>query len=84
MPNKYQPDYPYLKHVSAKRIHLFTMIQFLSIVGLILVKSVESIAILLPVMVSIFIFIQCWLPMTTSYMKTKKVHICHQCHPLFN
>lgn len=51
MPNKYQPNYPYLKHVSIKRIHLFTIIQLLSLAGLILVKSIESIAILFPVMV---------------------------------
>jgi hypothetical protein len=51
IPNKYQPDYPYLKHVRIKRVHLFTIIQFISLLGLILVKNVEVIAILLPVMV---------------------------------
>lgn len=51
IPNKYQPDYPYLKHVRIKRVHLFTIIQFISLLGLILVKNVEVIAILLPVMI---------------------------------
>ncbi len=57
MPNKYQPDYAYLKHVRIKRIHLFTIIQLISIIGLILVKSIEAIAILLPVMVNIILII---------------------------
>jgi hypothetical protein len=57
MPNKYQPEYAYLKHVRIKRIHLFTIIQLFSIIGLILVKSIEAIAILLPVMVYIILII---------------------------
>ena len=57
MPNKYQPEYAYLKHVRIKRIHLFTIIQLFSIIGLILVKSIEAIAILLPVMVNIILII---------------------------
>ena len=52
IPAKHQPDYPYLKHISTKRIHLFTVIQFLSIGGLILVKSFKATAIMLPLFVS--------------------------------
>lgn len=28
-PMKYQPDYAYLRHVSIKRVHLFTLVQVL-------------------------------------------------------
>ncbi len=51
MPAKHQPDKPYLRHVKAKRIHLFTIIQILSIAGLYGIKNIESIAITFPILV---------------------------------
>lgn len=51
MPVKYQPEYSYLKHVKIRRIHLFTIIQFISTAGLYLVKSIEVISITFPIMV---------------------------------
>lgn len=51
MPAKYQPDHSYLRHVSTKRVHLFTFIQIISTAGLYLIKSIEAVAILFPVLV---------------------------------
>ena len=51
MPAKYQPDKPYLRHVSTKRVHLFTIIQLVSTTGLYLIKYIESVAITFPILV---------------------------------
>jgi hypothetical protein len=51
MPAKHQPDHSYLRHVSIKHVHLFTFFQIISTVGLYLIKSIESVAILFPVLV---------------------------------
>jgi hypothetical protein len=53
MPQKHQPDYPYLRHVRITRVHLFTGIQLISLVGMFLVKSIKSIAIAFPILVDI-------------------------------
>ena len=52
MPQKHQPDYPYLRHVRISRVHLFTLIQLLSLVGMFAVKNIKSIAIIFPLLVS--------------------------------
>jgi hypothetical protein len=52
MPQKYQPDFPYLRHVRIARVHLFTFIQILSLAGMFAVKSVKTIAIGFPVLVN--------------------------------
>jgi len=51
MPQKHQPDFPYLRHVQIKRVHLFTFIQILALVGMFAVKSIKSIAICFPLLV---------------------------------
>lgn len=51
MPQKHQPDLPYLRHVAITRVHLFTFIQILSLGGMFAVKSVKSVAIAFPVLV---------------------------------
>ncbi|CAF4854001.1 unnamed protein product, partial [Rotaria sp. Silwood2] len=48
---KYQPDYPYLRHVRITRVHLFTIIQILALVGMFVLKSIKSIAIAFPLLV---------------------------------
>lgn len=53
MPQKHQPDHPYLRHVPLTRVYLFTGIQILCLVFLWVIKSIKEIAILFPVMVSI-------------------------------
>jgi anion exchange protein len=55
MPTKHQPDKMYLRHVSARRVHLFTVIQLVSTSGLYLIKFIESVAITFPILVS-FLF----------------------------
>ena len=52
MPQKHQPDYPYLRHVRIARVHLFTFIQILSLAGMFAVKNVKSIAIVFPLLVN--------------------------------
>lgn len=51
MPQKHQPDLPYLRHVSITRVHIFTFIQILSLAGMFAVKSFKAIAIAFPVLV---------------------------------
>lgn len=64
MPPKHQPDYPYLRHVRISRVHIFTLIQIISLAGMFGVKSYKPIAIGFPVLVSFlrenlfFVFIQ--------------------------
>ena len=53
MPQKYQPDYKYLRHVPLKKVHIFTGIQVLCLAILWLVKSFKAISIGFPVMVSL-------------------------------
>ena len=51
MPEKYQPDYVYLRHVRTSRVHLFTMLQLTCLLLLWIIKSIKSISILFPIMV---------------------------------
>lgn len=51
MPAKHQPDVPYLRHVSANRVHIFTIIQIISTAGLYLIKFIDSVAITFPILV---------------------------------
>ncbi|KAL8617686.1 hypothetical protein ACOMHN_064940 [Nucella lapillus] len=51
MPIKYQPDYPYLRHVPLWRVHIFTFIQLLCVAALWVVKSIKSISIVFPLLV---------------------------------
>ncbi|CAF1623715.1 unnamed protein product, partial [Rotaria magnacalcarata] len=51
MPQKYQPDYPYLRHVRISRVHLFTVVQIVSLVGLYVLKNIKSIAITFPLLI---------------------------------
>ena len=51
MPAKYQPDLVYLRHVKAKRVHLFTFIQILCLAILWGIKVYKKISIVFPMMV---------------------------------
>jgi len=51
MPEKYQPDYVYLRHVRTSRVHIFTFIQLSCLILLWVIKSIKSISILFPIMV---------------------------------
>lgn len=53
MPQKHQPDLPYLRHVRITRVHIFTFIQLLSLGGMFAVKSIKSIAITFPLLVNL-------------------------------
>ena len=53
MPAKYQPDYIFLRHVPLRRVHLFTAIQVLCLVCLWTIKSIKSISIVFPILVSL-------------------------------
>jgi len=50
MPNKYQPDYIFLRHVKTKRVHTFTIIQLVCFITMWIIKSVKTTAIAFPVM----------------------------------
>jgi len=50
MPGKHQPDYLYLRHVPLKKVHLFTLIQFVSLAALWVIKSTPA-SLVFPLMV---------------------------------
>uniref|UniRef100_A0A4W5PFS5 Anion exchange protein n=1 Tax=Hucho hucho TaxID=62062 RepID=A0A4W5PFS5_9TELE len=50
MPSKYQPDFPFLRHVPLRRVHLFTLVQIICLAVLWVLKS-TVLAILFPVMI---------------------------------
>jgi len=50
MPGKHQPDYIYLRHVPLKKVHLFTLIQALSLAALWIIKSTPA-SLIFPLMV---------------------------------
>jgi hypothetical protein len=52
MPQKHQPDFPYLRHVRITRVHFFTAIQIVALSGMFAIKSIKSIAIGFPLLVS--------------------------------
>ncbi|XP_062584941.1 sodium bicarbonate cotransporter 3-like isoform X1 [Saccostrea cucullata] len=58
MPQKYQPDYMYLRHVPTKRVHLFTAIQVMCLVILWIVKSIKDTSIVFPLMVLAMCFVR--------------------------
>jgi sodium bicarbonate transporter 10 len=51
MPQKYQPDYIFLRHVRTRRVHLFTIIQIICFVMLWTIKSYKPTSISFPLMV---------------------------------
>eukprot|EP00092_Neocalanus_flemingeri_P011202 GFUD01012067.1.p1 GENE.GFUD01012067.1~~GFUD01012067.1.p1 ORF type:complete len:1158 (+),score=265.14 GFUD01012067.1:299-3772(+) len=68
MPKKYQPDYPYLRHVQIGRVHIYTGIQVSCFVMLWLIKSFSQTSILFPLMLIIMIVVRKLL----DYVFTKK------------
>ncbi len=55
MPQKYQPDLIYLRHVPLKRVHIFTAIQIFCMAIMWFFKSTKQIALLFPLMVGKYI-----------------------------
>ncbi|XP_050505030.1 sodium bicarbonate cotransporter 3 isoform X2 [Diabrotica virgifera virgifera] len=58
MPNKYQPDYMFLRQVPIKKVHLFTIIQFTCLICLWMIKSFSQTSILFPLMLVVMIGIR--------------------------
>ncbi|XP_044266189.1 sodium bicarbonate cotransporter 3 isoform X2 [Tribolium madens] len=58
MPNKYQPDYMFLRQVPIKRVHLFTLIQLACLACLWTIKSFSTTSILFPLMLVVMIGIR--------------------------
>ncbi|CAL1547543.1 unnamed protein product [Lymnaea stagnalis] len=55
---KYQPDYPYLRHVPLLRVHIYTLIQILCLAGLWIIKTFKETSIGFPIMVLATCFIR--------------------------
>ena len=55
MPQKYQPDYIFLRHVPTYKVHIFTLIQLACFALLWTVKSYKKISISFPLMVCILL-----------------------------
>ncbi|CAG2167893.1 unnamed protein product [Oppiella nova] len=58
MPQKYQPDYMFLRHVPTIKVHVFTLIQLACFVLLWCIKSTKSTSIAFPLMLVVIIFIR--------------------------
>ncbi|KRY59443.1 Electrogenic sodium bicarbonate cotransporter 1 [Trichinella britovi] len=58
MPTKHQPDYPWLRMVPLRRIHLFTAIQVVSFVLLAIVEEMKLISMIFPMMLVVLICIR--------------------------
>ncbi|CAG2104308.1 unnamed protein product [Medioppia subpectinata] len=58
MPQKYQPDYMFLRHVPTIKVHVFTLIQLACFVLLWCVKSYKKTSIAFPLMLVVIIFIR--------------------------
>lgn len=58
MPIKYQPDYSWVRTVRMKRVHLFTFVQILSIVGLFAVKYAKKISMMFPLMLVFMVILR--------------------------
>ncbi|VDM40141.1 unnamed protein product [Toxocara canis] len=58
MPIKYQPDYTWLRMVRMRRVHLFTFLQILSIVGLFVVKYTKYISMMFPLMLVFMVILR--------------------------
>ncbi|XP_030761351.1 sodium-driven chloride bicarbonate exchanger isoform X3 [Sitophilus oryzae] len=58
MPNKYQPDYMFLRQVPLKKVHLFTAIQLACLICLWSIKSFSTTSILFPLMLVVMIGIR--------------------------
>lgn len=58
MPLKYQPDLPFLRKVTIKRVHLFTLVQVVCLVMLWVIKSIKQTKMLFPVMLVVMIAIR--------------------------
>ena len=61
MPQKYQPDYMYLRHVPTWRVHLFTAIQVLCLIVLWVIKSIKKTSITFPIMVIKLFIYRCFM-----------------------
>lgn len=74
MPQKYQPDYKFLRHVPLIKVHLYTGIQITSLAALWAVKSISSISIVFPLMVSKFML---WFRLNNNLHYTcKQMQVC--------
>ena len=57
-PTASQPDKPYLRKVSIKMVHLFTVVQLLCLVVLYVIKSLKTVSIIFPVMIIAIVLIR--------------------------
>uniref|UniRef100_A0A1I8H434 HTH OST-type domain-containing protein n=1 Tax=Macrostomum lignano TaxID=282301 RepID=A0A1I8H434_9PLAT len=88
MPQKYQPDYIFLRHVRIAQVHKFTIIQVACLAMLWAVKAISQISILFPIMVLAMCFVR-W---ALNYMFTRHelkwlddimppITLCQSCKP---
>ena len=54
MPEKHQPDYVFLRHVGTFKVHLFTCIQIVCLILLLVVETNKQTSIAFPIMVNLY------------------------------
>nr|XP_027203060.1 sodium-driven chloride bicarbonate exchanger-like [Dermatophagoides pteronyssinus] len=58
MPQKYQPDYVFLRYVPTWKVHMFTLIQIICFLLLWAVKSYKKISIMFPLMLLVIVIVR--------------------------
>merc|ERR1711979_154957 len=66
-PTKY-PQFPFIKGIATKRLHMYTFVQFLCLVVLYVLKSIKAIAVVFPFFLIVIAFVRMFL----SKMYTKE------------
>lgn len=75
MPQKYQPDLKFLRHVPLPKVHLFTIIQIVCLAILWVVKSFKAIAIAFPLMVRIMLkYLLLYMTNTRGFKINRRAH----------
>lgn len=58
MPKKYQPDAVFLQHVPLRRVHLFTTIQIVAIVAMFVIKYIDYVNMIFPLLIVALVFLR--------------------------
>lgn len=58
MPKKYQPDAVFLRHVPLRRVHLFTAIQLVAIAAMFVIKYVDYVNMIFPLLIVALCFLR--------------------------
>ena len=58
MPKKYQPEAVFLRHVPLRRVHIFTAIQLVAIAAMFVIKYVDYVNMIFPLLIVALCFLR--------------------------